>query len=130
MINTLGYCVFKDAGIKIDLNNFNVLAYDNDFGGEDNVINITKLPSWDLDEITDLLYKDDVKKFNDILRKAHKIKNYAYNMLKDVKRTLKDSYDFDIDDDMVIELMGLYNINNKLTWYEIIAMIKKRQGAR
>lgn len=128
-MNKLGYYVFKNAGIKIDLDNFNVLPYDNTFGDHNDIINLTDIPSWDLGDITDMMSESETQAFNDILKKAVKLRDYAYMMLKDTQRILKGISDpFDIDNDMIIELMGLYNLNNRLSHKEMVSVIKKTKG--
>jgi hypothetical protein len=133
-MNKLGYYVFKNSGVKIDLDNFNILPYDDTFGSDTDIVNITFLPWWDLADITDNMNESDKKAIADILKQAHKIKTYVFNALKDYQKTLKGISDFDITDDMVIELMALYNlslnnIGKRVSIYQVADIIK-RQGAK
>jgi hypothetical protein len=133
-MNRLGYLVFKESGIKIDLDNFNISPYDDTFGNNTDIVNITALPWWDLADITDNMNESDKKAIADILKQANKIKTYVFNALKDYQKTLKDIAPFEITDEMVIELMALYNlslnnIGKRVSIYQVADIIK-RKGAK
>lgn len=124
-MNRLGYFVFKESGVKIDLDNFNLLPYDYTFGSDTDIINITNIPWWDLAEITDNMNEINKKELADILKKAKSIKAYAYNILKEMQTNLKDISSFEITDIMVIELVTLYNINKKVSIHQVADIVNK-----
>jgi hypothetical protein len=128
-MNRLGYFVFKESGIKIDLDNFNLLPYDHTFGSDTDIINITNIPWWDLADITDNMNESNKKDIADILKKAHKIKAYAFDALKSTQKTLKGITDFKITNAMVIELLALYNLSlngilKKVTMFDVADILK------
>jgi hypothetical protein len=123
-MNKLGYYVFKNAGVKIDLDNFNILPYDDTFGSDSDVINLTDIPWWDLADITDNFNESDKKVIADILKRAHKIKKQSYSILKD---TVKHYQTFDVSNDMVIDLMGYITDKQNITLDLVLAILKKHQ---
>jgi len=123
-MNKLGYYVFKNAGVKIDLDNFNILPYDDTFGSDSDVINLTDISWWDLADITDNFNEPDKKVIADILKLAHKIKKQAYSILKD---TVKHYQNFDVSNDMVIDLMGYITDKQNITLDLVLTILKKHQ---
>jgi hypothetical protein len=63
---------FKNAGIKIDLETFNVLPLNDTFGDDSDIINLREIPFWELYDIKSVMTYQEEKLFNELLKKATK----------------------------------------------------------
>jgi hypothetical protein len=63
---------FKNAGIKIDLETFDVLPLNDTFGDDSDIINLREIPFWELYDIKEMMTYEEEKLFNELLEKATK----------------------------------------------------------